>query len=92
MGTYLLNRNKLKQLSKLKPTEIGVVTGFSDEIIGNKLMEMGCLPGELVRVLKIAPFGDPMAIQVAGYELSLRMNEADCVLVHENPPEVLIEL
>ncbi len=75
----------MKQLSTLKVGEIGVVSRFTDETVSTKLMEMGCLPGELIRVVKIAPLGDPMAIQVAGYELSLRMKEAACVLVLENP-------
>jgi ferrous iron transport protein A len=46
-----------------------------------KLMEMGCLPGETVQLVKIAPFGDPISISVAGYELSLRRKEASTVLV-----------
>ena len=75
----------MKQLSKLKVGEIGVVSRFTDETVSTKLMEMGCLPGELVRVVKIAPLGDPIAIEVSGYELSLRINEASCVWVHENP-------
>lgn len=76
----------MKQLSKLKLGEIGVVSEFTDEGVSNKLMEMGCLPGEVVRVINIAPLGDPIAIRVSGYDLSLRLSEADCVMVHENPP------
>lgn len=75
----------MKQLSALKIGEIGVVSKFTDEAVSTKLMEMGCLPGELIRVIKIAPLGDPMSIEVSGYELSLRKDEASCVLVHENP-------
>lgn len=40
------------------------------------LMEMGCIPGEPVWVEMIAPLGDPMAIQIAGYYLSLRKKDA----------------
>jgi Fe2+ transport system protein FeoA len=44
-------------------------------------MEMGCIPGETIRVEQIAPLGDPISISVAGYQLSLRMNEADSILI-----------
>jgi ferrous iron transport protein A len=82
----------VKQLSKLKVGEFGVVSRFTDDTVSTKLMEMGCLPGELVRVVKTAPLGDPMAIEVSGYELSLRMLEASCVWVHENPGPEYVRL
>jgi len=44
-------------------------------------MEMGCIPGETVLMERVAPLGDPMAIKVAGYQLSLRKNEAETVWV-----------
>jgi ferrous iron transport protein A len=46
-------------------------------------MEMGCIPGEKVKVEQIAPLGDPISISVAGYTLSLRINEAEKILVEE---------
>ncbi len=48
-----------------------------------KLMEMGCVPGELVKVEQIAPLGDPISITVAGYSLSLRLDEADNIFMEE---------
>ena len=42
---------------------------------------MGCLPGETVSLSKTAPFGCPMAINIAGYELSLRKDEAALVMI-----------
>ena len=44
---------------------------------------MGCVPGEIVTVEKIAPFKDPISVSVAGYTLSLRLNEAEHILVEE---------
>ena len=44
---------------------------------------MGFIPGETVTVEQIAPLGDPISIQVAGYNLSLRLNEAYRVIVEE---------
>ncbi len=70
-----------KKLSELKPGEAGVIQNFSDEEIKLKLMEMGCIPGETVLMERTAPLGDPIAIKVAGYQLSLRKNEAETVWV-----------
>ena len=44
-------------------------------------MEMGCLPGERITIEKIAPLGDPVSVAVAGYTLSLRLNEAEHIIV-----------
>lgn len=44
---------------------------------------MGCVPGETVKIEKIAPMGDPICIIVAGYNLSLRKTEADHIWVEE---------
>ena len=49
----------------------------------NSLMEMGFIPGETVVIDQVAPLGDPISIQVAGYHLSLRLNEAQKVIVEE---------
>jgi len=46
-----------------------------------KLMEMGCLPGEIVEVERFAPLGDPIAIRVAGYQLCLRKSEASVIII-----------
>lgn len=44
-----------------------------------RLMEMGLVPGTRVRVVKIAPLGDPLEIELRGYHLSLRRAEAQRV-------------
>ncbi|MEP6613572.1 MAG: FeoA domain-containing protein, partial [Mucilaginibacter sp.] len=54
-------------LSELVPGEIGIVKEFTDLEMSVKLMEMGCLPGESVTVSRVAPLGDPIAINVSGY-------------------------
>ena len=46
-----------------------------------RLREMGVLPGVSIRLIRTAPLGDPLEIQVRGYSLSLRRSEADQVLV-----------
>ena len=74
----------IKKLSELEPGQSGVIQSFEEDEILLKLMEMGFLPGELVTVEQVAPLGDPIAIQVAGYAVSLRLNEASKIVVETN--------
>jgi len=74
----------MKKLSELNMGESGVIHSFENDEIFLKLMEMGCIPGELITVEQIAPLGDPISISVAGYQLSLRMNEADSIFINPN--------
>ncbi|WP_129718232.1 FeoA family protein [Pedobacter sp. SYP-B3415] len=68
-------------LSELHPGEKATIVSFSDAEMSVKLMEMGCLPGEIVEVERFAPLGDPIAIRVAGYQLCLRKSEAAVILI-----------
>lgn len=69
------------KLSALRPGQEAVIKEFENDEIFLKLMEMGCVPGETIYVEQVAPLGDPMSILVSGYHLSLRMNEAETILV-----------
>jgi ferrous iron transport protein A len=71
----------LKNLSQLKIGQSAVIDSFTDKEMALKLMEMGCTPGEVVKLDQVAPLGDPIAISVSGYLLSLRKEEASTVLV-----------
>jgi Fe2+ transport system protein FeoA len=70
------------RLSELKPGQSGVIKEFQNNDIFLKLMEMGCVPGETILVEQVAPLGDPLSVSVAGYHLSLRLNEADAIFVY----------
>ena len=69
------------KLSQLGPGQTGIIKEFTDLEMSIKLMEMGCLPGEFIVVERIAPLGDPMAITVSGYSLSLRKHEASTIIM-----------
>ena len=74
---------------KLRDLAIGtraVVTGYAagDLAYRGKLLAMGLTRGVAVTVIKVAPLGDPVKIEVRGYELSLRKAEADAVEVEES--------
>ncbi len=58
-----------------------VVAVRGNGAVSKRLMEMGVVPGVRVRVVKTAPFGDPMEIRLLGYNLALRRNEAASVEV-----------
>lgn len=72
------------KLSEMKLGKRAMIKSFESPFIELKLMEMGCIPGEEIIVEQIAPLGDPISIRVAGYCLSLRKNEADQIIVHDN--------
>ena len=56
-----------------------VMSVHGEGTITRRLMEMGVIPGVAVRMVKSAPFGDPIEIRVRGYSLALRRNEAEAV-------------
>jgi len=69
------------RLSELPAGTKAVIKEHVESDFQLTLMEMGCVPGEPVSVEMIAPMGDPMAINIAGYYLSIRKNEADKIWV-----------
>ena len=72
---------KILRLSNLPAGVKAVIQSQEESDFRLTLMEMGCIPGESVWVEMIAPMGDPMAIQIAGYYLSIRKSEADKIWV-----------
>jgi ferrous iron transport protein A len=58
-----------------------VVAVVGTGTIARRLMEMGVVPGAPVRVIKAAPFGDPLEVRVRGYHLALRRAEAETIMV-----------
>ncbi len=73
----------MKTLDKLSIGESGVVKSLTKKDLALKLIEMGCFPGEKITLTKIAPLGDPIAISISGYELSLRKDEASTVVLED---------
>ncbi len=73
----------MQRLSQVKQGRLVQIVSFENNELLLKLMEMGCIPGEQVRIEQVAPLGDPISITVAGYNLSLRLSEADSIFVEE---------
>jgi ferrous iron transport protein A len=74
----------VKRLSDIETGKNAVIKSFENNDIFLKLMEMGCVPGEIIKIEQRAPLGDPIAITVSGYSLSLRLDEAQNIFVEES--------
>ena len=68
-------------LDKLQLDFMATVKSISINSLSPKLLDMGLFPGKEIRVVFKAPFGDPIAVDVEGYILSLRKDEASLVEV-----------
>ena len=68
----------------MKPREHGTITKLSDsDRLGQRLLDLGIYPGLSVTILRNAPLEDPMEIEINGYFLSLRHEEARSVEVEK---------
>lgn len=74
-------QDKVVRLSDLPTGKKAVIKHHEQSDFELTLMEMGCIPGEPVWIEMIAPMGDPMAIQIAGYYLSIRKKDAENIYV-----------
>jgi ferrous iron transport protein A len=63
-------------LADLKRGQKGVITDVSASEIPLKLLEMGCLPGNSVELVQVAPFADPMYLNINGSHLAIRKETA----------------
>lgn len=71
-----------RQLKQLTPGEQGkVVRVEAQGALKRRLMDMGLTRGTMVTFRKVAPLGDPIEITVRGYELSIRKDEAEHIIV-----------
>ena len=80
---------KAGTLMDLAPGESAVILDVGNERgpVKRRLVDMGLTPGTLVTVRKVAPFGDPIEVNLRGYELSLRKEDARQIAVTGSPEE-----
>jgi ferrous iron transport protein A len=71
----------VKTVADMEPSESAVISGFNDDMLANKLLEMGFLPGTAIRFNFKAPLGDPVCVTVSGFDLSLRLEEARSIII-----------
>ncbi|AOR28445.1 iron transporter [Formosa sp. Hel1_33_131] len=70
-------------IADLKKGEKGIITDSSSEDIPLKLLEMGCLPGNEVHLLQLAPFSDPMYLNVNDSFLAIRKETASLIVIEK---------
>lgn len=69
-------------LNKLEPKQKGRIIALKGSgAIHRRLLDMGMVKGVVVEIERVAPLGDPVEINVKGYHLSLRKEEASNVVV-----------
>ncbi len=68
-------------IADLKKGESGIIVDSSSEAIPLKLLEMGCLPGNHVQLLQVAPFADPLYLNINGSHLAIRKETAALILI-----------
>lgn len=71
------------RLKDLVPGSMGEVTGYArcDPMYRDKLLSMGLTKGTPFKILRVAPLGDPVEIEVRGFRLSLRKAESDVLKI-----------
>jgi ferrous iron transport protein A len=63
-------------IANLKKGQKAIIKDFDVEAVPLKLLEMGCLPDNIVQLLQIAPFGDPLYLDINGSHLAIRLETA----------------
>ncbi len=72
----------MNSVAELKPGECGVICAINDTSDdASYLMELGLMEGTSIRLIKEAPLGDPLELDVRGYHLSIRRRNAECIMV-----------
>lgn len=68
-------------LAQLAKGQQALIVSFDTDRVPLKLLEMGCLPGNEVRLLQAAPFGDPIYINLNDSQVVIRLETADEITV-----------
>lgn len=76
------NFNRRVALSRLTPGQSGrICTPEPGHTIPLRLLDLGFVPGTRLEILRHAPFGDPVEIELRGYRLCLRTEQLEAVFV-----------
>ena len=73
-----------KTLNDLRPGESGIILRLAGEgALKRRLVDMGLTPGVRITMRKTAPLGDPIEVNIRGYELSLRRADAKEIVIEQ---------
>lgn len=71
----------MMKLSEMQPGGSAKIEALENSPLKSRLMSMGLIKGTKVKVLRAAPFGDPMTISIRSYHLALRLADAEKIEV-----------
>jgi ferrous iron transport protein A len=73
------------QIKNLKVGKQAEIVGYASgsAVYRNRLLSMGLTKGTVVKLVKIAPLGDPVELEVRGFNLSLRKEEAEILQIRQ---------
>ncbi|MFS4446462.1 FeoA family protein [Maribacter sp. 2307UL18-2] len=63
-------------VADLKYGQKGIIKEFADDLLPIKLLELGCLPGNEVELIQIAPLKDPIYVNINGSHIAIRKSTA----------------
>ena len=73
-------------LSTLQPGQTAIITTMQQNgLVNRRLLEMGLVCGSKIKIIRRAPLGDPIEIEIRDYKLTLRKKEADTITVEAQP-------
>ncbi|HPF09832.1 MAG TPA: FeoA family protein [Flavobacteriaceae bacterium] len=72
-------------IASLRKGEKGIIKEFSIDLVPLKLLEMGCLPGNEVTLVQLAPFSDPLYLNINGSHLAIRREIAAAIQIELIP-------
>ena len=72
-----------KTIDQLKKGEKGVILSFDIDKIPLKLIEMGCLPGNDIELIQIAPMGDPLFFNINDSKVAIRKKTASAIYISQ---------
>lgn len=71
-------------ITKLRKGASGIITEIKHSSVSQRLIEMGLTPGTSFEIRSISPFGDPIAIRLNDFAVSLRLSDALNIMVRKN--------
>lgn len=84
----MILNNLYTTVANLKPGQKGVIQEFEVDSIPVKLLELGCLPGNTVELVQVAPLNDPLYINVNDSHIAIRREMAERIgleIIEDSP-------
>lgn len=72
------------KLKYLKPGQVAKICGYEESVnlkYKSKLLSFGLTKGVTIKMIRVAPLGDPLQIEVRGFQLTLRKDESDVLII-----------